>query len=122
MTKATVDAETILKRAAPLIHQQAHEIQPFGHLVRMPIALGFHVSATFHEVEDGVDAVVPVDAQNASTSDFENCTDRSFQQASTPVLCLGRREEERRAINLSAKSDHGHRPVSGPPVTLEGRC
>jgi starvation-inducible DNA-binding protein len=39
MTKSTIDAETILKRAAPLAHQQAHEIQPFGHLVRMPIAL-----------------------------------------------------------------------------------
>src|SRR6266446_8029 len=39
MTKATIDAGTILKRATPLAHQQAHEIQPFGHLVRMPIAL-----------------------------------------------------------------------------------
>jgi starvation-inducible DNA-binding protein len=35
----TMDAETILKRATPLAHQQAHELQPFGHLVRMPIAL-----------------------------------------------------------------------------------
>jgi starvation-inducible DNA-binding protein len=34
-----LDAEAILKRAQPLTHQQAHEIQPFGHLVRMPIAL-----------------------------------------------------------------------------------
>src|SRR4249919_1895025 len=39
MAKTTIDAETILKRAEPLVHQQAHEIQPFGHLVRMPIAL-----------------------------------------------------------------------------------
>jgi starvation-inducible DNA-binding protein len=39
MTTTTTDAETILKRATPLVHQQAHEIQPFGHLVRMPIAL-----------------------------------------------------------------------------------
>ena len=39
MAKTTIDAETILKRATPLAHQQAHEIQPFGHLVRMPIAL-----------------------------------------------------------------------------------
>src|SRR6266496_2684894 len=37
MTKSTFEAEAILKRAAPLTHQQAHEIQPFGHLVRMPI-------------------------------------------------------------------------------------
>jgi starvation-inducible DNA-binding protein len=38
MTK-TIDAETILKRAEPLGHQHAHEIQPYGHLVKMPIAL-----------------------------------------------------------------------------------
>jgi starvation-inducible DNA-binding protein len=35
----TLDAEAIMARATPLAHQQAHEIQPFGHLVRMPIAL-----------------------------------------------------------------------------------
>ncbi len=43
MTKTTIDAETILKRAAPLAQQRAHEIQPFGHLVRMPIALSENV-------------------------------------------------------------------------------
>jgi starvation-inducible DNA-binding protein len=42
MSKAVIDAETILKRATPLTHQNAHEIQPFGHLVRMPIALSEH--------------------------------------------------------------------------------
>src|ERR1700722_6956162 len=39
MASVLIDADTILKRATPLVHQQAHEIQPFGHLVRMPIAL-----------------------------------------------------------------------------------
>jgi starvation-inducible DNA-binding protein len=39
MTKSTIDADTILKRATPLAHQESHEIQPFGHLVHMPIAL-----------------------------------------------------------------------------------
>src|SRR6188472_1391078 len=40
MSKHTlIDAEAILKRAQPLTHQQAHEIQPFGHLIRLPIAL-----------------------------------------------------------------------------------
>src|ERR1700741_1934849 len=43
MTKFTLDAEALLKRAAPQIHQHAHEIQPFGHLVRMPIALSENV-------------------------------------------------------------------------------
>ena len=35
----TLDADAIMVRATPLAHQHAHEIQPFGHLVRMPIAL-----------------------------------------------------------------------------------
>ena len=34
-----LDADTIVARATPVAHQQAHEIQPFGRLVRMPIAL-----------------------------------------------------------------------------------
>jgi starvation-inducible DNA-binding protein len=42
MSKPTLDADTILKRAAPVTGQHAHEIQPFGHLVRMPIALSEH--------------------------------------------------------------------------------
>src|SRR5713101_358474 len=42
MSKSTLDADTILKRAAPVTGQHAHEIQPFGHLVRMPIALAEH--------------------------------------------------------------------------------
>src|SRR6476661_9110153 len=36
---ATLDADTIMTRATPISHQHAHEIQPFGHLVRMPLAL-----------------------------------------------------------------------------------
>src|SRR6476619_2136824 len=39
MTNRTIDAEEILNRAKPLVHQHAHEIQPFGHLVKLPIAL-----------------------------------------------------------------------------------
>jgi len=35
----TLDADAIMARATPLAHQHAHEIQPFGHLVKMPIAL-----------------------------------------------------------------------------------
>src|SRR5260221_9353410 len=42
MTKKMIDADPILNQANPLVHQQAHEIQPFGHLVRMPIALSEH--------------------------------------------------------------------------------
>ncbi len=39
MSKKVIDVDTVLKRAKPLIHQQAHEIQPFGHVVKLPIAL-----------------------------------------------------------------------------------
>ena len=39
MSKDTIDADEILRHASPLLHQKAPEIQPFGHLVRMPIAL-----------------------------------------------------------------------------------
>jgi len=43
MTKRTIDADTLLNQAKPLTGQQAHEIQPFGHLVKLPIALAEHV-------------------------------------------------------------------------------
>jgi starvation-inducible DNA-binding protein len=41
--KPSVDVEQILKHARPITSQEAHEIQPFNQLVRMPIALDEHV-------------------------------------------------------------------------------
>ena len=38
-TKTTTDTLDWLSRARPLAHQSAHEIQPYGHLVKMPLAL-----------------------------------------------------------------------------------
>src|SRR5499426_1026666 len=38
MTKP-VDVEVALKAAEPRVHQHAPEIQPYGHIIRMPIAL-----------------------------------------------------------------------------------
>jgi starvation-inducible DNA-binding protein len=38
VAKTIVDADEILQHAKP-ITQEGHEIQPFGHLIRMPIAL-----------------------------------------------------------------------------------
>ena len=35
----TPDADQIIRRATPVTEQHAHEIQPFGHLISMPIAL-----------------------------------------------------------------------------------
>lgn len=34
-----LDADEILRHANPVVHQKAHETQPFGHLIRIPIAL-----------------------------------------------------------------------------------
>ncbi len=39
MSKKKLDADAVVKRAQPLAHQKAHEIQPFGRQVHMPIAL-----------------------------------------------------------------------------------
>jgi starvation-inducible DNA-binding protein len=39
MSKAILDADEILQHATPITHQHGHEIQPWRHLIRMPIAL-----------------------------------------------------------------------------------
>lgn len=39
MAKKSIDVDAILKSARPIVNQRAHEIQPFGHIVRLPIAL-----------------------------------------------------------------------------------
>jgi starvation-inducible DNA-binding protein len=35
----SLEADVILKAAEPLVHQHAPEIQPYGHVISMPIAL-----------------------------------------------------------------------------------
>jgi starvation-inducible DNA-binding protein len=37
--KANPQTDAILAKARPVVHQTAHEIQPYGHLVKLPIAL-----------------------------------------------------------------------------------
>src|SRR5262245_14611857 len=37
--RRSVEADVILTAAEPPVHQHAPEIQPYGHLIRMPIAL-----------------------------------------------------------------------------------
>ena len=34
-----LDADEILHHANPIVHQKAHETKPYGHLIRIPIAL-----------------------------------------------------------------------------------
>jgi starvation-inducible DNA-binding protein len=38
MWKSTIHAGTILRQARPQAHQDAHEIQPYGHVITLPIA------------------------------------------------------------------------------------
>jgi len=39
MSKKILEADAIMSRATPVVPQQAHEIQPFGHIIRLPNAL-----------------------------------------------------------------------------------
>lgn len=39
MATNTLDADQIMRRARPITDRHGHEIQPFGHLASMPIAL-----------------------------------------------------------------------------------
>ena len=39
----TIEADFVLKAAEPLVHQHAPELQPYGHNIRMPIALSENV-------------------------------------------------------------------------------
>ena len=58
-------------------------------------------------IEEGVDAAVPVDAQNAPTSDLENC--RQFSTAPTPIIVFLKKKDERRG------NDNNSETGSGPP-------
>jgi hypothetical protein len=48
MTRPT-DVDVALKRAEPLVHQCAPEIQVYGRIVRMPIALSESLSRSMPE-------------------------------------------------------------------------
>ncbi len=39
MSKKILEADAIMSRARPIVPQQAHEIQPYGHIIRLPNAL-----------------------------------------------------------------------------------
>jgi len=46
MASKTLDVDTIRTRAKPHTHQEAHEIQPYGQIVKLPIALSETVCKT----------------------------------------------------------------------------
>jgi len=72
---------------------QAHSRS--GSRITVGIFNGLDRHGHFRADKEGVDADVPVDAKNASTSDFENC--RQFSTAPTPNLFFFK--EERRTKN-----------------------
>ncbi|MCU1384462.1 MAG: Ferritin and Dps [Acidobacteria bacterium] len=43
MAKRPNEDENALRRAEPMLHQQAHETQPYGQLIKLPIALSENV-------------------------------------------------------------------------------
>ena len=51
-------------------------------------------------IEEGMDAAVPVDAQNAPTRDLENC--RQFSTAPTPIICFLERRKKNRTDDQTA--------------------
>jgi starvation-inducible DNA-binding protein len=46
----TLDVDDIIRQAGPVLHQHGHEIQPFGQLVKLPIALAESVCK--HSIEN----------------------------------------------------------------------
>jgi hypothetical protein len=89
MAKPTLDVDTILRRAAPVTGQHGHEIQPFGYLVRMSIALR-ELLRTAGMLRDSAVAVLlpdrirppapdkhrPVLTQHPSTRDLAEAVDK----------------------------------------------
>ena len=71
-------------------------------------------------VEDGVDAAVPVDAQNAPTRDLENCTHRSFPQRPHRSSFFTRGKEQRRTLQV-CQSDCLNRGVH-PTIVCQLVC
>ena len=60
------------------------------------------ISESFRKIEEGVDAAVPVDAQNAPTRDLENC--RQFSTAPTPISCFLERRTKNKERTTKQRS------------------
>lgn len=77
MNTSDIDATTLLKRATPSLHHEAHEIQPFRHLVRMPIALPENVCK---------EAVANLNQLLADTMTLRDLYKKHHWQASGPTF------------------------------------
>ena len=48
--KAETQSADVMQQARPNLHQHAHEVQPYGRIVNLPIALSGKVCATSVEL------------------------------------------------------------------------
>jgi starvation-inducible DNA-binding protein len=77
MAKKTLDVDTILAHAKPITAQQAVELQPFGRLVKLPIALSEKACA------DGVESLNQLLADTITLRDLYK---KHHWQASGPTF------------------------------------
>ncbi len=91
----------------------------FDHAYPRRRCLRVNVIRKFRTVEDGVDAAVPVDAQNAPTSDLENCKERSFPQRPHRSLFLEEEKKNEEELHV-CQSDCLNR--GGHPMALCQNC
>ena len=118
MPKGVIDADGILNQAKPLVHQQAHEIQPFGHLVKLPIALAANVC------KEGVDHLNQLLADTITLRDlckkhhwqvagptfYQLHLARSASSAFSPTCCSRGPARSRPVATWTAAHDRRHRP------------
>src|SRR5258708_11258270 len=132
MPKQTLDADTILKRSAPVTGQHAHEIQPFGHLVRMPIALSEHAC------KESVDNLNQLLADTMTLRDLYKkhhwqvagptfyqlhlLFDKDYEEQSNLVDAIEKRIQLLGGISLAMAPDVAETtPIAGPPRGREER-
>jgi hypothetical protein len=76
---------------------------------------GDHAIERFRKIEDDVDAVTPVDAQNAPTGVWKSRKEREIPTAPTSIILFS--DEEERTTNKPVRSIV-HRIGSAPPLEV----
>ena len=77
MSNGTMDADQILRHATPHTHQSGHEIQPFGRVVHIPIALPASV---------GVESIANLNQVLADTMTLRDLYKKHHWQVSGPTF------------------------------------
>jgi hypothetical protein len=78
----TFDADAIMARATPLAHQHAPEIQPYGHLVHIPIALS---EVACRESVENLNQILAAPSRCATC--IRSTTGRSRARPSISCIC-----------------------------------